>query len=126
MPESPTSMKMKNTFLLQHNNPSFDNYAVQMKRRNTNKFNTTIGTRTIRGDTSVGGGDPMSVSGVVELDDEGSTLKIDPEVPQARDGHSCLVHKNMLIVFGGDRHYMPFNDLAMLDLDDFFFDEGQK
>ena len=31
--ESPTSMKMKNTFLLQHNNPSFDNYAAMMKKR---------------------------------------------------------------------------------------------
>lgn len=25
--ESPTSMKLKNTFLLRHNNPSFDAYA---------------------------------------------------------------------------------------------------
>ena len=37
--ESPTSMKIKNTFLLQHNNPSFDNYAAMMKKR---KFSVTL------------------------------------------------------------------------------------
>jgi len=26
-------MKLKNTFILQNNNPSFDNYAVMMKKR---------------------------------------------------------------------------------------------
>jgi hypothetical protein len=31
--ESPTSMKMKNTFILVNNNPSFDNYAAMMKKR---------------------------------------------------------------------------------------------
>jgi hypothetical protein len=30
---SPTSMKMKSTFILVNNNPSFDNYAVMMKKR---------------------------------------------------------------------------------------------
>ena len=31
--KSPTSMKLKNTFILQNNNPSFDNYAAMMKKR---------------------------------------------------------------------------------------------
>ena len=31
--ESPTSMKMKNTFILVNNNPSFDDYASMMKKR---------------------------------------------------------------------------------------------
>jgi hypothetical protein len=31
--ESPTSMKMKNTFILVNNNPSFDNYAAMMRKR---------------------------------------------------------------------------------------------
>lgn len=44
-------------------------------------------------------------------------------MPPARDGHSSLVYENMLIIFGGDRHHMPFNDLFMLDLDDYFFNE---
>ena len=31
--KSPTAMKLKNTFILQNNNPSFDNYANMMKKR---------------------------------------------------------------------------------------------
>lgn len=31
--ESPTNIKIKNTFILKENNPSFDNYAVMMKKR---------------------------------------------------------------------------------------------
>ena len=26
-----------------------------------------------------------------------------------------------MLIFGGDRHHMPFNDLFLLDLEDFFF-----
>lgn len=33
--ESPTSMKMKQTFILQNTNSSFDNYALMMKKRKT-------------------------------------------------------------------------------------------
>lgn len=36
--ESPTSMKLKNTFILRHNNASFDAYAAAMKKRNTAKL----------------------------------------------------------------------------------------
>ena len=61
---------------------------------------------------------------MVDLEDEGSTLKIDAEAPQARDGHSTIVYDGMLIVFGGDRHHMPFNDLFMMDLEDFFFNDS--
>lgn len=39
--ESPTSMKLKNTFILRHNNPSFDAYAAQMKKRNAAKMGLT-------------------------------------------------------------------------------------
>ena len=30
--------------------------------------------------------------------------------PAARDGHTGLVLGEKLIIFGGDRHHMPFND----------------
>jgi hypothetical protein len=36
--------------------------------------------------------------------------------PSARDGHASCVFLNKLIVFGGDRHHMPFNDAFFLDL----------
>jgi Galactose oxidase, central domain/Kelch motif len=30
--------------------------------------------------------------------------------PHPRDGHSAVISNNIMIVFGGDRHQMPFND----------------
>ena len=36
--------------------------------------------------------------------------------PAARDGHTGVVWSDNFIVFGGDRHHMPFNDLFCLDL----------
>ena len=37
--------------------------------------------------------------------------------PTGRDGHSAWLHENKWIIFGGDRHHMPFNDVYVLDLD---------
>ena len=40
-----------------------------------------------------------------------------PVSPSARDGHSCdLSADGAIVVFGGDRHLMPFNDLYMMQL----------
>lgn len=50
-------------------------------------------------------------------------LKINPINPQARDGHACILYNGKMVIFGGDRHHMPFNDLFLLDLDDYFFRE---
>ena len=36
--------------------------------------------------------------------------------PAARDGHTGIVFGNYFLVFGGDRHHMPFNDTFVLDL----------
>ena len=38
------------------------------------------------------------------------------KLPAARDGHTGLIHNDQLIVFGGDRHHVPFNDTYMFDL----------
>jgi hypothetical protein len=37
--------------------------------------------------------------------------------PPARDGHTGTVFDDNLIIFGGDRHHMPFNDSHLLELD---------
>jgi hypothetical protein len=34
--------------------------------------------------------------------------------PAGRDGHSGIVVNDRFIVFGGDRHRMPFNDTFIL------------
>jgi hypothetical protein len=37
--------------------------------------------------------------------------------PVPRDGHSTdLIADRFMLLFGGDRHHMPFNDLQILDL----------
>ena len=36
--------------------------------------------------------------------------------PAARDGHTGIVFENHMLVFGGDRHHMPFNDTYVLDV----------
>ena len=52
-------------------------------------------------------------AGNLNLTDYG---KIQGKKPAARDGHTGIVAGDMFIVFGGDRHHMPFNDTFMLDL----------
>jgi hypothetical protein len=37
--------------------------------------------------------------------------------PKPRDGHTgIMLNNDEYLVFGGDRHHMPFNDLASIDL----------
>jgi hypothetical protein len=35
--------------------------------------------------------------------------------PCARDGHCCAILNDELIIFGGDRHQMSFNDIYKLN-----------
>lgn len=86
-----------------------------MKKR---KMGNTIGALGSSLNRSKDGMDLLSTN---EYVDDESTLKINQLIPQARDGHSSIVYKGILVLFGGDRHHMPFNDLFMLDLEDFFF-----
>jgi len=37
--------------------------------------------------------------------------KINGKAPHPRDGHSSVLFGDMMVVFGGDRHQMPFNDV---------------
>jgi len=48
----------------------------------------------------------------------GNVLFVKGKRPAARDGHSAvIVNEQWFMVFGGDRHHMPFNDLFALDLE---------
>ncbi len=50
--------------------------------------------------------------------------------PAARDGHSGLSlmcdEKPYMLVFGGDRHHMPFNDCFLLDLECELFSKNKQ
>ena len=116
MAESPTSMKMKNTFLLLNNNPSFDQYAAQMRRRKQQQMTTT-------GASMNSLGNLHNTSGNKLVESQFSSVNIGKKNPAARDGHISVLVEGKMFIFGGDRHHMPFNDLFMLDLEDFFFKE---
>lgn len=50
-----------------------------------------------------------------------SEFLVNHKRPAARDGHSCAYisaneDQPYMLVFGGDRHQMPFNDTFILDL----------
>jgi len=45
-----------------------------------------------------------------------NSTKLTGRKPCARDGHSATIIDNRLIIFGGDRHKMCFNDLYALNL----------
>lgn len=45
-------------------------------------------------------------------------------VPHARDGHSAVVIDKMMILFGGDRHQMPFNDIYMYSINEEVISSG--
>lgn len=38
------------------------------------------------------------------------TGRIRAHPPHPRDGHSAVISNNVMVIFGGDRHQMPFND----------------
>ena len=40
-----------------------------------------------------------------------------PTVPIPRDGHSCCIFENKLVIFGGDRNKFPLNDLFTFNMD---------
>lgn len=90
---SPTSVSMKNTFIIKNADESFD--------INSKLIPKLKGAKTINQDAA-----PKLTSFV------------EATRPTPRDGHSALVdNQGRMYVFGGDRHHMPFNDLYMIKLE---------
>lgn len=95
---SPTSLSMKNSFLIKNSGKGFDNYYSSLKRRKMDKTNVV----------DVTGLSPAKAK---------RNAKITGNRPRPRDGHSSDLFGDYMIIFGGDRHHMPFNDLFCLNLD---------
>jgi len=90
---SPTSVSMKNTFIIKNADESFE--------VNSKLIPKLKGQKTLAAEAG-----PKQTSFV-----EGSR-------PTPRDGHSAVVDSaGNMYVFGGDRHHMPFNDLYMIRLE---------
>lgn len=45
-------------------------------------------------------------------------VSISAQIPAPRDGHSALIYRNYMVIFGGDRNKFPFNDLFTFILTD--------
>lgn len=58
----------------------------------------------------------MTAIGMNTSMSENSYGKTRGKRPAARDGHTGVVFGNYFLVFGGDRHHMPFNDTFVLDI----------
>ena len=100
---SPTSDHMKRSFLIKnHDASNFDQYYQQMRKRKTMggtmRFND--------------GQSPMMRRNTAET----QIFHVKGKRPAARDGHTGIVFQDHLIIFGGDRHHMPFNDSYVFNL----------
>jgi len=92
---TPTSVSMKNSFIVKNSDDSFVSYGKAMDKR----LKKHIGVDTINTAAN-------------------KSALVRGNKPTPRDGHSATVDsKGFMFVFGGDRHHMPFNDLYMIKLE---------
>jgi hypothetical protein len=105
--EDPTSVQLMNSYLIQKSGSTFDNYlnVIRAKRKSSapKPLNLTMSNTT--------GPRPFD-----ETNQKNCYGKVQYRRPQARDGHTGVIFEDNLIIFGGDRHHMPFNDLYFLRL----------
>ena len=98
--DSPTSTDMQRSLLIASADPSFD-FMAQLKRKKNN--------------FGFGGSTHNSFGLNMQLSQKGK-LRVCGIRPNPRDGHTTVIHNGLMLIFGGDRHHMPFNDLFALDL----------
>lgn len=96
---------MMNSFIIKNADTSFDHYYSSMKKRKQlgpagTGFNTSLNV----------------IQNSSMMNDSVNYGKNKGKRPAARDGHTGVVFGKYLIVFGGDRHHMPFNDTFVLDV----------
>ena len=98
--DSPTSTDMQRSLLIANADHSFDHMAQLKRKKNNFGFGGTIHNTF---------GLNMSLS-------QKGKLRVCGIRPNPRDGHTSVIHEGKMIVFGGDRHHMPFNDMFVLDV----------
>ena len=96
---------MKQSFLIKnHENSNFDTYYQSMRKR---KLNASVS------------GKESNASPMLKKKTSGEDMvyHVRGKRPPARDGHTGIVYNDrFLLIFGGDRHAMPFNDTYVCDL----------
>jgi hypothetical protein len=108
---TPTSIQLKNAFIIKNADASFDQYYNMMKKRKSPHGSPSKLTGT--GNLHFA---PQNTAAHGQSDPAGVKVRIYPgKQPPGRDGHSAYMHNGKWFVFGGDRHHMPFNDTYVLD-----------
>mmetsp|Transcript_1126 Transcript_1126/g.1017 ORF Transcript_1126/g.1017 Transcript_1126/m.1017 type:complete len:515 (+) Transcript_1126:82-1626(+) len=99
---TPTSLSMKNSFLISSVGKTLEQTFKKHKKIDKSKGS-------FRSSIFGNQGSPSP--------NRSRTGKIPCFNPKPRDGHTgVMLNGDDYIVFGGDRHHMPFNDLASIDL----------
>jgi hypothetical protein len=97
---------MMNSFIIKNADQSFDQYYASMKKRKNvspNKDNSSYS--------------PIHMKEQGTTQEANNYGKIKGKRPAARDGHTGFIYGGKyFVVFGGDRHHMPFNDTYLLDI----------
>ena len=90
--------------------------------------NTALGGTSATGGLSAGHSIGMNSTGLgnTPAGQKHSYGKVQDHRPAARDGHSGIIYQGRFIVFGGDRHHMPFNDLHFLHIEKEFKERALK
>jgi hypothetical protein len=108
----PTSVTMQSSFLIKnHASANFDNYLLMMRKRKSN----------VNGSSALLGESPMPLGLSSNMKQKPARKNdvcgsVQGKVPAARDGHSAIVFGEQMIIFGGDRHRMPFADTYTLNI----------
>jgi hypothetical protein len=106
---TPTSIQLKNAFIIKNADASFDQYYTMMKKRKNQQS---------PGKSNPGNLNFAPLQGGASTHKDEAAIKvriINDKQPPGRDGHSSVMHNGKWIIFGGDRHHMPFNDTYVLD-----------
>lgn len=98
---SPVSKRLKNSL----------NYCGQYTLRDTNQSQATL--------------IPYGQS-VHEVSKGKNNRQIKNSKPCARDGHSMVILKDHIYIFGGDRHRMCFNDLYLRTMTDIYSENSKQ
>lgn len=99
--DSPTSTDMQKSFLIASADPSFDLMTQLKKKKNNFGF----------------GGTTFNSFGLNMALSQKGKQRVCGIRPNPRDGHSGVMFAEKMIIFAGDRHHMPFNDMFVLDLE---------
>lgn len=103
--ESPTSVSMKKSFLLKQSDKQekdFESYWNIVKKKK---------------EGHPAAAQAFGLSHLLLSAGANNSNRQKGRKPAARDGHSANIYRGMFIIFGGDRHQMPFNDMFVLDLE---------